>query len=154
MKLLRSQVDLSVIAPSSTAFCNNVSSYSSVHWSSEAEEEDFSPDEDDTPKAEDDETPEEEEFPDEEDNAVATEDKLPDAEESADEEDVRADDEEIPPLLSELREAEVASAELSHPAQKNAQRASSNFSHRDLDFLKNGFMEVNINSSANLFKDF
>ena len=131
-------MDLSVIAPSSTAFCNNVSSYSSVHWSSEAEEE----------------TPEDDDFPDEEDNAGATEEDLPDAEESADEEDVRADDEEIPLLLSELREAEVASAELSHPAQKNAQRASSSFSHRDLDFLKNGFMDININSSANLFKDF
>lgn len=120
MKLLRSQVDLSVIAPSSTAFCNNVSSYSSVHWSSEPEEEDFCPDEEDPAEAE----------------------------------DVRADDEEIPPLLLELRVAEVASAELSHPAQKKAQMASSSFSHRDLDFLKNGFMDVNINSSANLFKDF
>ena len=136
MKSPRLQAALSVIVPSFKAFCNTSSLYSSVHWSSAAEEEDFCADEEDIPEAENDEPPEEE------DDAGATEDELP------------AVDEEIPLLLLELREAEVASAELSHPAQKKAQRASSSFSHRDLDFLKNGFMDVNINSSANLSRNF
>jgi len=108
-----------------------------VHWSSEAEEEDFGSDE---------------EFPDEEDKATAPEDELPTAE-SADEEGVRADDEEFPLLLSELKE-EVASVELSHPTQKKAQRASRSLSHRDLDFLKKGFMDLNINSFKNLSVNF
>lgn len=124
-----------------------------MHWSSEAEEEDFGSDEEEPSEAEDEETPEEEEFPDEEDKAVATEDEVP-AAESADEEGVRADDEEIPPLLLELMEAEAGSVELSHPAQKKAQRASRSFSHRDLDFLKKGFMYLNINSFKNLSVNF